>query len=258
MKTPVIFLIFANQSYDPLTSLVGERKGIQQVFAQADKNNVLRCISESVTATQDILKTFDLYRGQIKILHFGGHATGDVLALADQKIQVEGLAELVKAENEIGSIELVFLNACATAGQVKALLQAGVKNVIATTTNVQDYQASKFAQQFYNSLMAGSPIKEAYQKAIALLSMSFPVRSDEIRDLDLTKGIDEVDQWLPEGALPWRLYTAKDSKADYVLEMKAQANTLDQKPSFYIDNNGGVINQVGKVKIEGKGGFKMC
>ena len=256
MNIPVVFLIFANQQSNPLPSLTNERKGIQQALAQADKNNHLRCVSESVTATKDIFKTFDLYRGQIKILHFGGHANRKSLALIDQKIQANGLAQLIETENKIGGIELIFLNACATAAQVKGLLQVGVKNVIATASTIQDDLASQFAQQFYHSFAAGAPLQEAYQKAIALLKMNAQVSPDYLQYLEHVRGLDDLDHLPDSAALPWGLYAADDSKVDYALEPSSSIEKQHSAGEVFnggpVHNAGTVTNQINNLKgLEG-------
>lgn len=250
MNIPVIFLVFANPQDNYLPMLTAERKGIEEALAYADKHRYIRCVSEASTESTDILKKFDQYRGQIKILHFGGHANGKLLALLDQKVDVKGLASLMKAGNE--NIELVFLNACATIGQVKGLLQAGVKNVIATTAKIKDHEASQFARQFYCSLAAGAPIKEAYQKAVSLLLLTAKTPAsptcldhfEEIRSLESLHTMEEVDE------LPWGLYTAKNVQADYALNLNPVQASLDHSTAT-VHNYGEVKNQLNNLPIQG-------
>mgnify|MGYP001794796000 CR=1 FL=1 len=260
MNPPVVFLIFANQPIYPLYKLTQERKGIEDVLRQADKSGYLRCISESSVATPDIFKIFDDYRGQIKVLHFGGHANGEVLDFTDQRIPAQYLADLIATENQIGNIELVFLNACATNNQVKALLEAGVKNVIATTNNIEDEQASQFAQQFYRSFVAGATIGEAYKKAITWLRVKYPNISNHLQGLEQVRGMDDLNDIPDSSELPWGLYTAENAQADYVIELKMPPEKQGPKQDVFhggpIHNDGAVTNQINNLNgLEG--GIKM-
>ena len=254
MNTPVIFLVFANPQDDHLPALTQERKGIEDALAHAVKDELIHLESESDANTKDIFKIFDRYRGQIKILHFGGHANNSALALQGQKAQARGLANLVGAENENGGVELVFLNACATAGQVKALLLAGTKNVIATTAKVKDAQACTFAQQFYESLAAGDTIKIAYKKAIALLQTNSENLPSYLRYLEEEQGLNHLNLLGEEDELPWGLYTLNNG-GDFSLDLDDQSQ---HENKVYVDNrkanitqqmNGVDINSQGDVNI---------
>lgn len=219
-------------------------------MVEADKYRYIRCISESATNTQDILNTFDRYRGHIKILHFGGHANGKVLMLHHQKVQATGLATLLKTENEIGSIELVFLNACATIGQVRALLTAGVKSVIATTAQIKDDQASLFAQRFYRSMASGAPIKEAYQKATSLLLMEEKKHHNHLRYWGEARGIDELHHLSEEDDLPWALYTLDNQQNDFRLNVQGN-QIISEDSSVIVHNQSRVNKQINHQKTDG-------
>ena len=93
----------------------------------------MRCFTTAATPTATAL---DLEKpgGANEVAHAGGLAK--MLGLSEQ-------------------LQLIFLNGCATQGQVKALLDAGVKAVIATAAPINDAMATDFAGQFYSTLAAG-------------------------------------------------------------------------------------------------------
>lgn len=167
METPAIILAFANQKDSYLEKLKQERKSIEMALREADQKGLIKLQSEAQTDLDDIFQLFDAYRGRIKIFHYAGHANGQHLALEDKNAKGEALADLFREENQLNGIELVFLNGCATKGQVAQLLEVGIKGVIATSVPIQDERAGKFAEQFYQSLATGASLQEAYHKASA-------------------------------------------------------------------------------------------
>jgi hypothetical protein len=66
-----------------------------------------------------------------------------------------GLARFLAQQR---GLQLIFLNACATEGQVMDLLDVGVPAVIATDQAVEDATATAFAARFYKGLVGSPPI----------------------------------------------------------------------------------------------------
>ncbi len=209
---PVIFLAFANQVDAYLSLLKAERQGIQDKLLPLEQDNLIKVHTEPEATLQDIFQAFDTYRGRIKILHYAGHANSTHLALDAQDANGQGLADLIRQENQTSEagLELVFLNGCATGEQVEALLEAGVKAVIATSVPIQDNSAQQFALQFYQSLALGSDIREAYQRAVAMLKAQDHPHAEEMlstRDLGSRRKSNN-----PEESLPWGLYLGKQNQ----------------------------------------------
>jgi CHAT domain-containing protein len=106
---------------------------------------------------------------QVQIFHYGGHANGSALQLEQgagnaQVASSTGLAQLLGQQTEL---KLVFLNGCATQGQVELLLKSGVKAVIATSVPINDMMAVEFAEQFYQSLTNQASIAHSFTTARA-------------------------------------------------------------------------------------------
>ena len=166
--------------------------------------------TDASATLEDIFEIFNQYDQQVAIFHYGGHAAGTQLQLeardgSAKAAYAGGLAQLLGQQE---SLQLVFLNGCATQGQVQRLLQEGVKAVIATSVPVQDKMATEFAEQFYNSLGSHTHIQRAFQVARAFLEAKYkttePVKI--FRSLELDEGEDK-------GVLNWGLYVREGEEA---------------------------------------------
>jgi hypothetical protein len=166
-KSIVALLIFPNDM--SLGNLQEEERAIQSAllhFRKAGGNIEVITIS----SVDELFDYFNLYKGQIGLIHYGGHAESNGLFIDGNKANAKGLAELMGTEP---NLEFVFLNGCATAGQVKLLQENNVKTVLATAVPVSDNKATNFAVHFYKSLAyAGSRsnLQEAFTRAKAYIN----------------------------------------------------------------------------------------
>lgn len=208
MPTPVIFLAFANQKDAYLEKLKKERKTLEEMLFEADRKGQIELKTEAETDIQDIFNVFDKFRGRIKIFHYAGHANGTHLELEDKQANGQALADLIREERGKNGqgLELVFLNGCATEGQVAKLLEAGVKSVIATSVAIEDERASAFAQQFYQSLASGADIQEAYRKASSFLKIQSETVSPALMHLGEVRSLGSLQRNKQTDAFPWALY----------------------------------------------------
>lgn len=215
----VILLTFSNDSDDYLSKIVAEQKAIKQALLDvADKNYVLLRDVQRVS-TEEVFYLINRYHNRVSILHYAGHADGQSLQLEQevgvvQSANVKGIAGLLGTQQEL---QLVFLNGCATKGQVKALLDSGVKAVIATTVKINDDDAFHFASQFYQALASGSSIQASFQKARAFIETRTELIS--FRDVAETRGIlMNFDEGGAADEMPWGLYWKPEAAA--VLDWK--------------------------------------
>jgi tetratricopeptide (TPR) repeat protein len=109
------------------------------------------------------------------ILHFGGHGSRDedefALVLEDQF----GMARpmyLSEFQQLLRSLpyppcQLAVLSACHSEGLAQALLDAGVRHVVAINAadTILDAAARSFARRFYPAVLAGNPIIDAFHFA---------------------------------------------------------------------------------------------
>jgi len=167
---PAILLAFANDWSDRnhhLHRLRREGKVIGQALAPLVKAGleVLPAIHDATLS--DVLDEFREHHDQIRVFHFGGHATSSTLLFEDDAgaltaAHANGLAGFLGGQP---GLVLVFLNGCCTAPQVACLRAAGVKAVVATTHAIQDTVAAAFAQAFYAEL-AVRPLRSAFDTAV--------------------------------------------------------------------------------------------
>ena len=223
-QAPVILLAFANDPDDHLNMLSGERKSISEALSQYEDKRYIRVEVEPDAAVQDVFGLFNRFNDQIAIFHYGGHANGSALELetpsgGNEAAQAGGLARLMGLS---AGLQLVFLNGCATRGQVKALLENGVKAVIATQVPVDDTMATEFAEQFYQALAGASTIKESFDSACALIA----TRYDHRREIGDFRGLQMGDDSAPvDAALTWGLYVHPDGEAALAWKLPEQAET---------------------------------
>lgn len=221
MSSPVIFCAYANAHDDKeryLRNLPDEERQIFEVLDRAHKHGLCELVSRPSATLADILNIFQdsRYRDRIAVFHFAGHAHGFQLLLetpAGGSVSVDGrkLADFLGLQK---GLMLVFLNGCATAPQVKALLAANVSAVIATAQAVDDGAATALATRFYKGLADGAGIEKAYREAAAAVSAIpgqqrwrdlEPIPAGEGADepwvLHIRPGADRAGLWnLPEAA----------------------------------------------------------
>lgn len=214
--TPVIILAFANDQDDYLKNIQRERKGVYEALRPQNDRRSIDVYKEEETSTEDLFKLFTLYGDRIAIFHYGGHASGTGLRLetvsgAAEQANATGLAQLLGMQK---GLKLVFLNGCATGGQVKTLLAHGVKAVIATAVPINDQMATEFAEQFYNALANRSSIDRAFDTARAFISTRYGAG----QKVGTFRGGFDTGEETPEttsAGMTWGLYLNDD--ADDVL-----------------------------------------
>lgn len=169
--TPVVILAFANDDDEYLKNIRRERKAVYSALRTQNDQRSINVYKEEETSTADLFELFTRYADRIAIFHYGGHASGTGLRLENpsgkaEQANVTGLAQLLGMQK---GLQLVFLNGCATQGQVATLLANGVKAVIATAVPIDDLMATEFAEQFYLAMGHQSTISRAFDTARAFI-----------------------------------------------------------------------------------------
>ncbi|MBP7688244.1 MAG: CHAT domain-containing protein, partial [Thermoflexales bacterium] len=110
--------------------------------------------------------------GAFNIVHFICHGAPGALALEDERglTRVVPAAEIARAVGD-GRIELVVVNACySAAGQAQsiaqALVDAGVRSVVAHRWPLIDQAAVVFSHVLYRELAAGRALRAAFDEAV--------------------------------------------------------------------------------------------
>lgn len=224
-KQPVIFTAFANPHND-LAYLTQEQHGIQDALSDLEEQGKLQKLLQRTDL--QLARYFELLRtweNKINIFHFGGHANSQDIRLQDRSIFFEPLAQELVLRNP-KSLQLVFLNGCATEPHVQTLFELGVKVVIATSVSIGDQLASLFAIRFYENLAQGDPISKAFQS-------TFHYAQAKQKSQRVYRIVEQPVDWASRGSiklfsqdkeedeendkLPWGLYVNDKEALNYTI-----------------------------------------
>ncbi len=203
---PLVFLTFANDRSQPnriLFELEAERRSLLDLFRGQAQLEAL----DYGSAPSQLMAGLNQAQNRLSIFHYGGHANGTQLSLEaslghNVSLASQNLAQLLALEAP-KHLKLVFLNACATRDQVSELWKRGIPAVIATSQRIGDQTARQFAEIFYQSLLAGLPLEQAFQQARIELEGG-QAQPRVYRDL-IWEGNEAEDEF------PWGLYCQDDA-----------------------------------------------
>jgi len=206
---PCIFLAFANDPADEnryLRNLLDEAQRIKEILSFAQENQLCELVIRNSASINDIFQVFQdaNYRDRIVVFHFAGHANSFQLLLESssgevEAAHVEGMASLLGCQ---ASLQLVFLNACATFHHVQGLLDEQVPCVIATNQMIDDKLATQFAGRFYSGFANGANIRSAFTEAKAEATAR---KGSQSRFGPPSTNDQPLEDTAPD-SLPWQLY----------------------------------------------------
>lgn len=213
MSKPIIFLAFANDRQDNaryLRNLPKELDEIRKALDRAVMQGLCEVIFEANTTADEILDIFQdsRYKDRIAIFHFGGHADGYQLLLESAQggaavAHGEGLVSFLARRN---SLQLVFLNGCATEQQAKELVDLGIPAVISTSSSINDEIATNLAVRFYSAIANANDLQTAWEDSLD--SIKITQGSGNVRGLYRKDATDVYD------VFPWNLGISPDY--DYI------------------------------------------
>lgn len=178
----ILFLAFANDRDNPLPALQREDETLYGLLAPRQAQQHFLIHRDSYTNLNSITEYLDLYKDNIVVFHYSGHAGPGSLQLEGPDAHAVGIAEFLA---RCPRLQLVVLNGCSTAGQVKGLLDKGVPVVISTYAPVEDQKAAEFSIQFYRSLANQDSMEQAFEAAKAkILTMDGQVSFHRGLDVD--------------------------------------------------------------------------
>ncbi len=158
----ILLFAFANDRHKPLPTLTEEYLSINKILAPRVLRQHFLAWAISHATLEEVAYYLALFRDRIKLFQFSGHAGRDLLVLEDGASRAPGMAHLL---GQCPNLQVVVLNGCSTRGQVKALHQAGIPLVIATSAPVNDHKATQFAKRLLQSLETGQNIETAFELA---------------------------------------------------------------------------------------------
>jgi hypothetical protein len=205
-SSPVVLLASANSGSEYLPQLDTERAAIDKALREFNDNRFIQVVQSAHTSLDDLFETCNHYATRLAILHYSGHASGAQLLLErDGQAQLANATGLAQLLGRQPSLQLVFLNGCATQQQVETLFAQGVKAVIATSCPIDDRIARDFATQFYTALATNlrPTIHEAFLRAQAFVAANAQAARavGEFRGMSYKGKADSAS-----AAMPWGLY----------------------------------------------------
>lgn len=207
----VVFLAFANDPLDPLPTLSEEDDNVFSILVNRSLKGDYLIHRDSFTTLEKINDYLGRYRDRLAVVLYSGHADRQSWQLGDERANALGIAHQLGKSAQQGKLQLVILNGCSTAGQVEALLQAGVPAVVATSAPVGDKSAAAFSRRFFHCLAEKRmTIRDAFEEALGPAQTS-TTRSLEIENISRGQKL-ETD--LPAEQPLWGLYTQDDVSID--------------------------------------------
>ena len=206
MKTnPLILLIFANDQKAYLDGVRKERKNLIHLLKPVVDKIGLELKEIDYSSIEGVIDLLNIQRERLVMLHFAGHSGTDLLRLDEGYAHSGGLADkLSKCPN----LKLVFLNGCDNETLIKAIVLAGIPNVIGTKQAIVDKTAQQFSHGFYQALVTqGNAVVSSFEQAISDVEM---LNGKVARSLDLSEPVGGQSlPWFMESSEPhWTLLDA--------------------------------------------------
>ena len=204
----VIFLSYANSREDFLPSLKEEEDKVYSVLVNMGLRGNYYIHKDTYSTIESVNEYLGKFSNDIVLFCYSGHAGSNSLLLDDTQANAKGIAFQLGECAKKGSLKLVVLNGCSTAGQVKKLLEAGVPAVVATNASIGDNSAKEFAIRFFQNISEKRmTTTEAFQNALGpgQTATMKDISGGTSRDIDFVKALNS-DQPL------WELfYNEKDA-----------------------------------------------
>ncbi|MEO0775390.1 MAG: CHAT domain-containing protein [Bacteroidota bacterium] len=217
MQKPFVFLAFANSATDYLRFLEQESRGLLDIMLRLSEDlGQVRYDHRSDITTDQVYNILLRIRDRLSILHFSGHADSLHVHLENGQHNIQNLCQLL---GQVPHLQLVVLNGCSTKGMVEALLEVGVKAVIATSVEVDDYKAAVFSEAFYQSFSLGNPLQKAFLDALSHGSLPPPPGVDATIVPRATFKRRHGAQ-AERDPIPWGLYFREEAR--HILEWRLE------------------------------------
>ena len=201
----ILFLSANPASTDPL-ELIKECNIINQKIRAAANKGDFKLEQRHDISIKWLIEELLNYNPQI--LHFSGHGSSNnsLIFKNEDTGQIEEVPPLALSNlfKILGSkIDLVFLNACYSEKQAKAISEH-VNCVIGMSKAVSDKAAIEFASTFYSSLGFGKSVKDALELAKVQLNL-LGIPESETPALIVREGVDPSKITIPsktDGEIP--------------------------------------------------------
>jgi len=170
-KVKVVFFA-ANPEGTGKLALDEESREIKAKIRASDHSASLELLTEWAVRPDDLLQFLNQH--EPTVVHFSGHGSNaaEIILLDRDRqpkpVSEQALVSLFKALK--GKIRLVFLNACFSEAQAKAIVQE-IDCAVGMSRAVGDQAAITFAAAFYRALGFGKSVQNAFEQAKVALQL---------------------------------------------------------------------------------------
>lgn len=204
-----LLLAYSNHPISPLPTLQDEDDTLYSLFNQ-HLSKQFRIIRYSSITLESLNENLGAYGKELRVFHYSGHAGESQIHIGGAGAYSSGIAHQLGESARRGKLKLVVLNGCSTAGQVRALLDAGAPVVVATYAPVKDKSAAEFSKRFYRELCENRlTIQSAFEKALGAAQAV-------AGNLDIKRtgrALDYPDKALEDSHPLWGLFCSGPEKA---------------------------------------------
>lgn len=230
---PIIFLAFANDEAKYLRHLSAEAQRLRQSLSMAKQHGLCDFEERFNISVRDIFQAVKM--SEISIFHYAGHADDQTMSLSQPNseniwIDTSYLNDFL-ARNK--AIKVIFLNACSSRVQAEDLIAKGIPIVIGTSIQISDRIATNLAASFYESLISGRSIGEAWKDA------TDEILANDSSEKDIWKKVESISEegargWVDKKGMkirvPWKMYYTDEKNLDWKLEKNDKK--MNNKPIF--------------------------
>lgn len=253
-QTPVILLTFANDRQGAfLRNISLEQQAITDALKPAEQSGWVKVEVIAAASVQRIVDAFMEYRDRVVLFHYGGHANEDSLFLTSGEnattVDADSFADFLATQK---AMKLVFLNACDTYDQAKALQRAGVGQVIVTDRAIEDEAAKDFARYFYAGLAQKKTVDASFNQADSIVKLG---KGGATRELYW-----DEEQLKPEKTYdndPWELFVSAQADPGWNLAQNEMGIVLDElRDLMRNDKTERVLEELGRMARERNSDFE--
>ena len=253
-QTPVILLAFANDRQGAfLRNISLEQQAITDALGPAENKGWVKVKVLPAASIQRVIDAFLEYKDRIVLFHYGGHADGESLLLSSGEnaatMDADSFADFPATQK---AMKLVFLNACDTYDQARALQQAGVEQVIVTDRAIEDEAAKDFARYFYAGLAQKKTVDASFQQADSIVKLG---KGGATRELYW-----EEEQVKPEKTYdndPWEHFVSSQADTGWNLAQNEMGIVLDElRDKMRNDKTEQVLDELGRMARERNSDFE--
>lgn len=205
---PILVLGFGEKSNNG--NLVRERIKLEDVLDEYSRYGVIEIVVESNISLEDLIdkihsKNIDR---QIFGFYYSTDSVSEETLLA--KYTDERMSSCIEKLAALKELRFVVLNGNASEQLAKRLLELGVPAVIGISDKLNRFEASDFAEMFFNYVVETNDIERAFEETeLKVLSYWGGRLKFENKYWD-----DEMSSPISNFQLPWKLFKNENSRLD--------------------------------------------